>query len=43
MKMTKAHLAPNRMSSRLLEEMNARQIRDNINNDTIAHTCVWCL
>ena len=36
MKMTKAHLAPNRMSSRLLEEMNARQIRNNLNNDTIA-------
>ena len=36
MKMTKAHFAPNRMSSRLLEEMNARQIRNNLNNDTIA-------
>lgn len=36
MKMTKAHFASNRIYSRLLEEMNARQIRNELKNETIA-------
>lgn len=36
MKMTKDHFIHNHMYSRLLEEMNAKQIRDELKNDTIA-------